>query len=180
MPSVGACLQHSQDWPMWPLVWTPTVPVILTRVLGPIPPGHWAGPTAVRQQPTSCRTPTASRDLHPPGPMRAPEATWRGVGPLWALGQEPSSPLSVASTPHLQPRAHALCGRRRPGELLLQVQSTGVNHTGPHLVSLDKTHRCSGTVTSPNTLHPQRPYFLDVKHPNRLGHRASPAGQGSP
>ncbi|CAI9160961.1 unnamed protein product [Rangifer tarandus platyrhynchus] len=83
---------------MWPLVWTPTVPVILTRVLGPIPPGHWAGPTAVRQQPTSCRTPTASRDLHPLGPMRAPEATWRGVGHLWALGQELSSPLSVLLT----------------------------------------------------------------------------------
>ncbi|CAM9943348.1 unnamed protein product [Rangifer tarandus platyrhynchus] len=30
--------------------------------------------------------------------MRAPEATWRGVGHLWALGQELSSPLSVLLT----------------------------------------------------------------------------------
>lgn len=88
---------------MRPLVWTPTVPVILTRVLGPTPLGHWAGPTTVRQQPTSCRTPTASQDLHPPGPMWAPEATWRGTCGSSGRNRPPHSPWHPRLTSGLEP-----------------------------------------------------------------------------
>lgn len=114
--SAGACLQH----------WTPAVHVILTRISGPMPPGHWAGPTAVRQQPTSCRTPTAPRDLRAPGPPRAPETTRRGVSPLWALGQEP------AATPRLPPGARAM----RP-EASRQASSPGAKAPHPGLRGQD-------------------------------------------
>ncbi|XP_065794607.1 collagen alpha-1(I) chain-like [Muntiacus reevesi] len=107
----------SQDWPMWPLVWTPTAPVILTRVSGPYPQGTGLDP------------PQSDSSPHP-----APEAPWRGIGPLWALGQEPSSPLSVASTPHLRPRAHALCGQRRP-ETLLPRRETPEQAQAPRIPS---------------------------------------------
>ena len=128
----GACLQH----------WTPTVPVILTRVSGPIPPGHWAGPTTVRQRPTSCRTPTASWYLQPPGRPQAPETTRRGVGPLWALGRNchPRSPRP----PHLPP-AWSPCSTQPEvaGEHLLQVQRHPTWSPRP------RPTRFSGAVTPP-------------------------------
>lgn len=108
------------------------------------------------------------RDLRAPGPPR--QGSWKPRAEVSAC-QGAGAGTGGHARSRLEP---VLCGRRRPGEHLLQVQ----RRPTPGLRGQDSTS-CLGTGWGLTlTLHPQRPPFLDVKHPPRLGPRGSPGVQG--